>query len=1084
MRQSHFYSNSLPFNTNENTGTGGGACRVGFVFYEPNTVQYNSVSFKGCTFNDNRAYWGGGVSFYVARETNQVIATNQIDFYDCSWISNIARLGSAVELSVYYPIITGALPTAVFNNCSFARNTNNYHLHGGFTSLTWQYIIGRGTVYSDSIPLEFQTNVLFQTSVGSALSIVNSFVKFSENCSSIFKSNEAIEGGAISLLGDSFMLLDRDTHFCFYGNKAYRVGGAIYAISIGGQDLVSSRNCFLRYIDFEAVQSDWKVKIEFVNNSATVSGNSIYTTSLLPCLWGKVNGQLNTSSEVMKRVFRWPGVFEYNDCASGDFACSQYEISTDLSDVVRNDSTMISSDATSLPVVSMFPGKFTALPFDLYDDIHNPVQTVFFARVDCEDRLDLFCSSTKLNEATVYTSHLIVSLSGQPVGYHAPHTSLPTLRLNSLNSLEFQVTAKVRLLCCPAGFYLDNKDLTCECANSPGTDNHLKGIIGCDEEEMLAIIKSNFWIGYFDTTGNYVTNISCKDAVQLTSVCPPQYCKTVSSEGKSLPKLVSNEKLSGVLCANREGVLCGQCRPNYSIAINSFGISTECIQCSQSYSLTYAWLIWVMSELAPVTLVLLAFLVFDFKMLSGPMNAFILYAQVTEYFGLVDFMPEKSIFVKLYNCLYSFWNLKFLGGFLHSYCLVEGLTTFTHFLVEYGIAIYPLFLLLLFLILKKCCCTVGPCSRLTRKIQYCFIRYQRLWKTKSNILNGLATFMVLTYSKITITSFTILATAKLQGMDNQHSVIVVRYWGSQRLFDPSHLPYGILSIVMILTIVMFPPLVLIAYPIWQWLIGRYRLTRFTCIACLDQWGTRYLANGILPVFQGCYKDQFRFFAGFLFLFRIAFFAAYAFAYNTETRFTWNATISLVALLLHSVFQPYNSMWINVLDSFIYSIMVVVNVISLFMVYGVLESGDLNDAAFIVQTLLVYMPLFYFTGWVVFSLIRAFRKCYTSGRNIQKYRERLQSTTQASDAEVTQSGALGRRSRRGGSNAGLLQSTSDVPINSGDVARDRYGSFECSGTFSERQGLLQNKSSHSKKDYRAMEQQLSKSVTMSVVTVDD
>ena len=62
-----------------------------------------------------------------------------------------------------------------------------------------------------------------------------------------------------------------------------------------------------------------------------------------------------------------------------------------------------------------------------------------------------------------------------------------------------------------------------------------------------------------------------------------------------------------------------------------------------------------------MTLLLLSFLLFDFKILSGPLNAFLLYAQVVEYFGLhafgqLDLLRDAraEFVVRLYHCLYQF----------------------------------------------------------------------------------------------------------------------------------------------------------------------------------------------------------------------------------------------------------------------------------------------------------------------------------------------------------------------------------------------------------------------------------------------
>ena len=208
-----------------------------------------------------------------------------------------------------------------------------------------------------------------------------------------------MEGGAIALLGNAFALTRNRSVLVFEDNYAYRLGGAIYAINVGGHDLVSSRNCFLRYTDYTIPPPHWPVMFQFNSNTAEVAGNSIYTTSLLPCMWGDVSGPLNTSLSLAREVFRWRNVFEYENCSqsAGDvdavFNCTVHEIASDLSEVASNASLLKypaysvanQSSVVVEPVVTFSRGKQTQLPFDLFDDVNNTVQAVFYARISCHD---------------------------------------------------------------------------------------------------------------------------------------------------------------------------------------------------------------------------------------------------------------------------------------------------------------------------------------------------------------------------------------------------------------------------------------------------------------------------------------------------------------------------------------------------------------------------------------------------------------------------------------------------------------------------------------------------------------------------
>ena len=1101
---SHFDSNSLPFSVKNRTGTGGGGVRVGFVFYDRGTVTHNSVVFDHCTFERNRAYWGGGVSFYSPRQPGKFVSDNTLSFNNCRWVQNVARLGSAIDLGEFHTIIDGSLPVVAFTNCSFCNNSF-YYYYSGRQLLNWQYLLGRGAVYTDSIPLQFEGTSVFTGNSGSALAVLNTYITFEEGSHNSFIANFGMEGGAIALLGNAFALTTNQSVLVFEDNYAYRLGGAIYAINVGGHDLVSSRNCFLHYTDYTIPPFHWPVFFLFKNNTAEIAGNSIYTTSLLPCMWGDVNGPLNTSLSLAREVFRWINVFEYDNCSqsAGDvdavFNCTVHEIASDLSDVVSKANLLKypaypvanQTDVVVEPIVTFTPGKQTQLPFDLFDDVNNTVQAVFYARISCDDSMhDSSDCGIYVSKATVYSSFLIVTIKGQPRDVATNASHLPTLTLNSLGTLEYQICVKVNLTCCPPGFFLETDH--CECADSG--KRKISGITGCDFDEFEAFMSPNYWAGYFDSNLEYASDSPCRSWHLYLSICPHLYCSFTPGNTERrwhLPSNASNQALSDLLCDNRSGVLCSECKAHYSVAINGFGTGARCINCSASISTSYAWLVWVLTEVVPVTVVLFSFLLFDFKILSGPLNAFLLYAQVVEYFGLhafgqLDLLKDSAaeFLVRLYHCLYGFWNLQFLGAFLNPYCIAENMTTFHYLVFQYAIAVYPFILLIAFFSAKRCIEVIGPCYRATQRVKYMFIRCQRLWKTRSNIVNGLAAFMVLSYSKIAVVSFSLLATTSLNSEDGLQSIHVVRFQGNFKPFQGDHLPYAILAAVMIVTVVAIPPLLLLFYPLFPRIYERANLGRYRFFSKLNRLNNRFLANGLLPAFQGCYQHKYGFFAGVLFLFRIFFLAAFAVAWNVETMFVWNAAISLALLLFHAVLQPYENRLINILDTFMYTNMVLINLISLYSLYAFQDSGAIHPTAFYIQLLLIYAPMGYITGWIVFSLVRAFRKCYIRGKDIKFYRQVPRSN---SDPQVSFDKSARRDS--GGledmSNPPTInrRSTSSNPTNY--LQRDAGLDYETSGSFWEHQSLLRSKSRHTnanRHEYSSTDHAEDFPVTVSTVEV--
>ena len=91
------------------------------------SCQFNSIGFERCMqFLESRAYFGGGLSFYTARKPSERSPTNSLCFVNCTWESNIARAGSAVDLSVWHPSTRGAL-VRVACECLIAAVLNATH---------------------------------------------------------------------------------------------------------------------------------------------------------------------------------------------------------------------------------------------------------------------------------------------------------------------------------------------------------------------------------------------------------------------------------------------------------------------------------------------------------------------------------------------------------------------------------------------------------------------------------------------------------------------------------------------------------------------------------------------------------------------------------------------------------------------------------------------------------------------------------------------------------------------------------------------------------------------------------------------
>ena len=258
------------------TGTGGGGATIGLLFYDPRSkLNNNSVQFMNCRFQFNRAYYGGGLSYRITKESNVVIASNDLKLVNCTWIKNIACTGSGVDI-ISHVFPCGLAPVVKIVNCNFTANSNNYSNKTAFPS-------GIGALYADNIPVNFSGSCIFYGNKDGAITGMGTYF-ICNNTSAMFYDNRGWHGAGLALLGNAYFVVYHNILLQFINNSAATKGGAIYYINSGQKDFVSTQRCLFYYYDLSAQNySDWATTFNFSGNNA-LYGKSIYCTTLLTCI--------------------------------------------------------------------------------------------------------------------------------------------------------------------------------------------------------------------------------------------------------------------------------------------------------------------------------------------------------------------------------------------------------------------------------------------------------------------------------------------------------------------------------------------------------------------------------------------------------------------------------------------------------------------------------------------------------------------------------------------------------------------------------------------------------------------------------
>lgn len=912
-------------NDSPTNGTGGGGARVDFLFFNDGPHD-NSVTFDGCSFFNNVANHGGGLSLLTTPEQNVLSPTNHLTLNGCRFVVNYASIGAAMDLSAWHSIKTGLPAKVTIRNCTFSYNGLNN---------------SDGTIYVDCVPATFHENVLFEGNRASGLSVFGTGIMFTDNCHAQFLHNQGWTGGAIALLGNAYIGIDPGANLTFFNNSAFVQGGAIYALLTSRHDILSSRNCFLQYSNESVHPNDWNATFTFINNTASM-GNSIYTTSLLPCVWGASYGDINYN---LLEVFNWTNVFFYKPDDSSQISSGIASLSKD---------SYIDMDVT--------PGNITRLPIIPKDDWQHSTQG------------SVWLYSHNRQQVSVYPK-LTADYKVAPHGHPGDSSEVLVVTNGPRN---VSVTIKMTLKQCPPGYKWNKDNKECECSYEVW-----RGILYCNDTSFTSYLARGYWAGYLLSTYNIANESSL-----VTAKCPSQYCSKLDTPlRRQLPDIANVTIMDNRICGpqNRTGPLCGDCARNHGVAINVRAFQFHCINCSDT---KYSWLIYLSSEFLPLTIFFIIILFFDINLHSGVTSSIILYFQVFDVLRIVSEdelrpPPYSSGLIRAIQFLYNIWNLQFFGSLLSPYCLANHLTTMDILLINYASGLYPFLLFFIVYLLNNlsfaCWSESDRLSRLRHYFRRCWYHLKWHVAVKKSIVSGLATVWTLTFTKLALISFLIMSRTSLNGTP------VATYQGTMPFLKGQHLQYAIPANIILVLFVYLPAMSLLCYPLIPQLMGRlrrvipldnYRLYH-KISSCL---GRPFIKlKPIIDCFQGSYKPHREFFAGLLFWYRLIIFIVFAYSVQSDTYF-WNITISLAFLVIVGVAQPFKKSRDNIVMVLSVANIIMISVLNIYLLDhdrgGPGRSDYDPDVLQWWQLVLVMLPLIFiifYAMWKVKMKVQAWRR---------------------------------------------------------------------------------------------------------------
>ena len=516
--------------------------------------------------------------------------------------------------------------------------------------------------------------------------------------------------------------------------------------------------------------------------------------------------------------------------------------------------------------------------------------------------------------------------------------------------LQFSATEQTTALhqgACPPWFNPNgNSSAGCSC-------NHFRSAIKCDPDFPLLRL------------GYCMTYNSANGATEF-GPCPyiTRYNTTTNVDHAfyiQLPSNVSllNEFMCGPL--NREGPLCGKCKDGYGIALYSYTL-----ECSKCWGHGYGWVLYYFLELFPITVMYFVVIIFHIRATSSPLSALVFMSQVIVYTirlnvpfhmyieNKVTGFPYVALQVLLVLC--GIWSLDFFRSVIPPFCVSSNIKTVHALALEYLVAFYPIFLILLtYVCIKLHDNNFRPVVWLWKPFHRHFVHLRRRWDSTASIINAFTTFLLLSFSKILYVSFTLLYTFHIQyNHGDIPSKCVLYYDSTVECHAQEYTIFSAIAGCVLVIFIICPTLLLILYPT--------RLFR-RCISCCGfrRWHALHM---FVESFQGQYKDgtngtrDLRMISALYLIVRMLTMASFL---GTICLFQRNslwvsAALQCISLIgasgIYAVMRPYK---LNIRNNVDYLVLTLLEIFSAEVLLAVLHVGASLARRVLVSALLFCVP---------------------------------------------------------------------------------------------------------------------------------
>ena len=386
----------------------------------------------------------------------------------------------------------------------------------------------------------------------------------------------------------------------------------------------------------------------------------------------------------------------------------------------------------------------------------------------------------------------------------------------------------------------------------------------------------------------------------------------------SFPVPCNISLLNEYMCAglNREGQLCGRCVKGFAPPVYSYSLS--CVNCTDHH---LNWLRYIGMAFGPLTLFCLFICFFLISVTSPYLHGFVFSCEILTahtFMRLIvnsnGFNPSNNsastiMLSKIYLGLVTIWNLDFFSTIYEPFCLSLNVTVVQALALNYLVALYPLFLVLVAYVLVRMYSNNVRCIVAAWKPFRAVLRpFMQNLGIQTSLIESFATLFFLSAMKVQNVTIDVLApTTLLFANGTQSTQLYVYLAGDVEYFGKNHLPYGIVALLFLVVFTIIPALLFFLYPcsfFQKWL----NMTKCNSLAL----------KTFMDVFQGNFKDgtnstaDFRYFSGIFFCVRFINTASFLLL-NSPLFWTISTAIITVLGFSIAIFHPQKTRIHYVLD---------------------------------------------------------------------------------------------------------------------------------------------------------------------------